>query len=68
MKIYIAPYRISNVKIGLPRCDASYRFCMLVKRNFLTDEELKIISLLGFNIECSDYNESPKQKKHRLSE
>ncbi len=51
MKIYILISKMHELKVGLPRCESSLRFCMLVKRQFLTPEELKIISLLGFEIE-----------------
>lgn len=41
-----------------PRCLNSERACLLVKRSYLTAEELKILELMGFEIIVED-----RQKK-----
>jgi len=50
--IKVSMKKLENLElIALPICDNAYRVCQLVKRSFLIAPEIKLLELMGFNIE-----------------
>lgn len=50
MKIEVELMTIGDQIVAFPRSENAYRGCGLVKRDYMTIEELKILSKMGFEI------------------
>jgi hypothetical protein len=50
MKIEIELMTIGNQTVALPRSQNAFRGCQLVRRDYMTTQEIKILSKMGFEI------------------
>lgn len=63
MKIQIKAMQISGMKYAVPVCDQARKACELVKQPFLTCEQVKLLELMGCNIETINEEELREERK-----
>lgn len=56
MKIKLEPTKIHDEYIAFPRCQNAIRACRLAKKNFLVDSDVKLLELMGFEVEMVKRN------------
>jgi len=64
MKVLIKKSKGSFVDfVAFPLCENSLRACKLVNRNFLKAAEIKLLELMGFNVEAIENNNNTQENK-----
>jgi len=50
-KIKFEPLKIHDSHVVFPRCENAVRACRLAKKNHLDQDEVKLLEMMGFEIE-----------------